>query len=231
MTGRTLPVAVLCSLALHGGLAASVWFVSGPAREVGWATVEVFAASEASSGLPSGVAGLRGRTIRRPAPLSAMRPMAVARAHVESQDPTAPELGPAAEPSPKPGLDVASRAGPADREARGQGAPGDREGGGTDGRAASDSGGSLVPPGGGFQVLPAYPEAARRKGIEGTTLLRLHIREDGAVDELIVARSAGHVLLDQAAVEAVQRWRFEPARRGDRPVAVWVSLPIRFRLE
>jgi protein TonB len=68
-------------------------------------------------------------------------------------------------------------------------------------------------------------------GIEGTTLLRLHIREDGAVDEVIVGRSAGHVVLDQAAVEAVQRWRFEPARHEGRPVAVWVSLPIRFRLE
>jgi protein TonB len=68
-------------------------------------------------------------------------------------------------------------------------------------------------------------------GIEGTTLLKIRISEDGLVEEVIVARSAGHAALDQAALDAVQRWRFEPARRGDHPVGVWVSLPVRFRLE
>lgn len=91
--------------------------------------------------------------------------------------------------------------------------------------------GPLILPGGGYQVPPRYPEAARRVGIEGTTVLKVRIREDGGVGDVIVAQSAGAVALDQAAVDAVQRWRFEPARRGGHPVAVWVSLPVRFRLE
>jgi protein TonB len=44
-------------------------------------------------------------------------------------------------------------------------------------------------------------------------------------------RSAGHQDLDEAAVEAVRRWRFEPARRGNRPMAVWVLIPVTFKLE
>jgi protein TonB len=46
-----------------------------------------------------------------------------------------------------------------------------------------------------------------------------------------VQHSAGHPDLDQAAIEAVKKWRFEPARRGTQAVAVWVTLPVRFELK
>ena len=49
----------------------------------------------------------------------------------------------------------------------------------------------------------------------------------GAVE---VETSAGHVDLDRAAVEAVRQWRFEPGRRGEEPAAMWVLLPVEFRL-
>jgi periplasmic protein TonB len=45
-----------------------------------------------------------------------------------------------------------------------------------------------------------------------------------------VQESAGHPDLDNAAADAVKRWRFEPARRGTEPVGVWVLLPVEFRL-
>jgi protein TonB len=45
-----------------------------------------------------------------------------------------------------------------------------------------------------------------------------------------VQRSAGRADLDRAAVEAIQTWLFEPARRGKEAVAVWVTLPVRFEL-
>lgn len=86
-------------------------------------------------------------------------------------------------------------------------------------------------PRGGYQVRPAYPAAARRAGAEGTTILRAHIRMDGTIDQVQVSRSAGHAVLDEAAAAAVSRWRFEPARNGAEPVAVWVLIPVEFRLQ
>ncbi len=85
-------------------------------------------------------------------------------------------------------------------------------------------------PQGGYQVRPAYPSAPRRLGIQGTTMLRVHVLADGRIGDVLVERSAGHPDLDQAATEAVRRWRFEPARRGDDAVAMWVLLPVEFRL-
>ena len=85
-------------------------------------------------------------------------------------------------------------------------------------------------PQGGYQVRPTYPAAPRRLGIQGTTLLRVHILADGRIGDVLVESSAGHADLDQAAVEAIRGWRFEPARRGTEPVAMWVLLPVEFRL-
>jgi protein TonB len=85
-------------------------------------------------------------------------------------------------------------------------------------------------PHGGYQVRPAYPSVPRRLGIQGTTLLRVHVLADGRIGDVLVERSAGHSDLDRAAMDAVRRWRFEPARRGDDAVAMWVLLPVEFRL-
>jgi len=85
-------------------------------------------------------------------------------------------------------------------------------------------------PQGGYQVRPAYPSAPRRLGIQGTTMLRVHVLADGRIGAVLVEHSAGHPDLDQAAMEAVRRWRFEPARRGADAIAMWVLLPVEFRL-
>jgi protein TonB len=89
----------------------------------------------------------------------------------------------------------------------------------------------MAAPRGGYQVRPAYPASARRLGIQGTTTLRLHVAADGRVGEIVVEQSAGHPDLDQAAADAVKRWRFEPARRGQEAVAMWVLLPVEFHLK
>ena len=78
---------------------------------------------------------------------------------------------------------------------------------------------------------PHYPESARRRGIEGTALLKMRITAQGTVEDVQVERSAGHPDLDQSAVEAVRRWRFEPASRGGEAVAVWVVIPVEFKLQ
>ena len=62
-------------------------------------------------------------------------------------------------------------------------------------------------------------------------MLRVHVLDDGRVGEIKVEESAGHPDLDQAATDAVRRWRFEPARHGDQAVAMWVRLPVEFRLK
>jgi protein TonB len=85
-------------------------------------------------------------------------------------------------------------------------------------------------PRGGYQITPSYPASARQLGVEGTALLSVFVDAAGRVGEVIVKQSAGHPDLDRAAAEAVRRWRFEPARRGAEAVAMWVELPVEFRL-
>jgi protein TonB len=82
---------------------------------------------------------------------------------------------------------------------------------------------------GGYQLLPRYPESARRQGITGTTTLLFEVLESGRVGEVRVEGSAGHPDLDYAAA-AIKKWRFEPARRGNQPVAVWLRMPVKFVL-
>ncbi len=77
---------------------------------------------------------------------------------------------------------------------------------------------------------PAYPRVAREKGWEGEVLVRIAITADGAVRSATVERSSGYDVLDRAAVEAVLRWRFEPARRAGAAVASDRSLRFVFRL-
>ena len=85
-------------------------------------------------------------------------------------------------------------------------------------------------PQGGYQVQPSYPATPRRLGIQGTTLLRVHVLADGRIRDVLVEKSAGHPELDDAATDAVKRWRFDPARRGSDAVAMWVLLPVEFKL-
>jgi TonB family protein len=74
------------------------------------------------------------------------------------------------------------------------------------------------------QVNAVYPDSARRVGAFGTTTLLLHVLANGEVGEVRLEKSAGHADLDLAAIAAARRWRFQPARRGETPVPVWVRL-------
>jgi periplasmic protein TonB len=101
---------------------------------------------------------------------------------------------------------------------------------GPGGEGSGEGSGSTSLPTGGYQVKPRYPDSARRRGIEGTVIVKAYVTEQGRVEQVQVEQSAGHADLDRAAVEAVGRWRFEPARRGRLPVAMWVSIPVKFIL-
>lgn len=78
---------------------------------------------------------------------------------------------------------------------------------------------------------PPYPLMARRRGIEGTVLVRAEIKTDGACNRVELRRGSGSEALDQAALEAVKKWRFVPARKGTQTVVAWVDIPITFKLE
>lgn len=78
---------------------------------------------------------------------------------------------------------------------------------------------------------PAYPLAARRRGIEGRVLVRAEVQTDGSCSRVEMKASSGSDLLDQAALEAVRKWRFVPARKGNQMLMAWVEVPIVFKLE
>jgi periplasmic protein TonB len=75
-----------------------------------------------------------------------------------------------------------------------------------------------------------YPAPARRRNLEGTVLLDVLVSAQGRPVQVNVARSSGHTILDSSAVDAVRRWRFEPARRGETAVEMWVQVPVRYAL-
>lgn len=75
-----------------------------------------------------------------------------------------------------------------------------------------------------------YPEDLWDAGVEGETVLELHLSEEGTVDSVAVETTSGFEAFDSAAVDGARDLRFEPARRGDRNVAVRVLLPVEFNL-
>ncbi len=78
---------------------------------------------------------------------------------------------------------------------------------------------------------PVYPGVARSRHWEGLVVLRVYVTADGRCGEVSVQRSSGHEVLDESALEAVKKWRFVPAKRGDVAQASWVTVPIEFQLE
>ncbi|MGZ8423731.1 MAG: energy transducer TonB [Candidatus Binatia bacterium] len=77
---------------------------------------------------------------------------------------------------------------------------------------------------------PHYPDSARREGKEGRVLLRVLVDEEGRTKAIEVNTSSGHDMLDQAATEALKKWRFVPARVSGIPIETWVKVPIEFQL-
>ena len=76
---------------------------------------------------------------------------------------------------------------------------------------------------------PEYSEEARRAKFQGTVVLWLIVSPDGQPRDLRVMRSIG-MGLDQKAIEAVRTWRFDPARKDGKPVAVQINVEVSFRL-
>jgi len=101
--------------------------------------------------------------------------------------------------------------------------------------AASDPAPSAEPPRGDLAYLknpaPGYPAYARKAREQGIVMLRVRVDAAGSVEGIEVHKSSGSQRLDDAALAAVKRWRFAPARMGDRPVSGVALVPIHFQLE
>lgn len=80
------------------------------------------------------------------------------------------------------------------------------------------------------RVEPAYPPASRRAGEEGTVRLRILVDERGVPRDVQVAQGSGFARLDQAAMEAVRKWRFAAATSGSQAITAWTQVSITFRL-
>lgn len=77
---------------------------------------------------------------------------------------------------------------------------------------------------------PEYPSLAQRRGWEGTVLLRVRVLASGKPGEIQIQKSSGRQQLDDAALAAVKRWSFVPAKQGDVAQEGWVSVPIDFKI-
>lgn len=77
----------------------------------------------------------------------------------------------------------------------------------------------------------AYPLAARRAGIQGRVILNVEVLAEGGSGQVKVHQSSGYEVLDRAALESVQTWRFVPARRAGRNITEWFKIPIQFSLK
>ena len=78
--------------------------------------------------------------------------------------------------------------------------------------------------------LPEYPEFAQERGWEGKVIMKVHVLPDGTTDSVTVVKSSGQKVLDDAAVKAVYKWSFVPAKRGDTPIARYTNVPFTFKL-
>ncbi len=80
------------------------------------------------------------------------------------------------------------------------------------------------------RIEPDYPRLAQMAGLEGSVDVNLLITQKGEVKIAKVIRSSGYKILDNAAVEFVRKLKFIPAKKKGKPIEVWVSRTMKYRL-
>jgi protein TonB len=78
-------------------------------------------------------------------------------------------------------------------------------------------------------VKPVYPQIARQTRTQGVVVLEAVISKDGSVDSLRVV--SGHLLLTQAALDAVRQWKYRPTMLSGEPVDVITTVTVTFTLQ
>jgi TonB family protein len=77
---------------------------------------------------------------------------------------------------------------------------------------------------------PVYPDSARRAGLEGMVILQIVIDAQGKVIDARVVLAQPPGVFEEAALEAVRKWRFEPALQREKPIKVQMAQTVMFRL-
>jgi protein TonB len=71
---------------------------------------------------------------------------------------------------------------------------------------------------------------SRRLGEEGTVRLKVLVDERGRPRDVQLAKGSGFARLDQAAMDAVRRWKFVAATDGAKPITAWTQVAVTFKL-
>jgi protein TonB len=79
-------------------------------------------------------------------------------------------------------------------------------------------------------VAPDYPDELRREGVSGLVMIKCSIDAQGNVTETEVEKSS-NAAFEKPAIAAVKKWKFKPAKQDGAPVAIKVSIPIKFVFE
>ena len=128
----------------------------------------------------------------------------------EAPEPERPEPPPDKTPEPKPLQSSAAPSMPAPSQARVE---------------------AVKPPSPKRRIKPEYPKGARERREEGDVTLELRVDAQGAVEDVKILASCGFAELEAAAVAAVRKARFAPARQGGRAVPAPARITLRFRLK
>ncbi|MCD6205382.1 MAG: energy transducer TonB [Candidatus Marinimicrobia bacterium] len=87
---------------------------------------------------------------------------------------------------------------------------------------------------GGFAAIQRnviYPEIAQEAGIEGTVVVQAFVNEFGKVTDCVILKGVPNTGLDEAAIDAIKKTKFKPAKQRDRNVGVYISIPVIFKLQ
>lgn len=76
-----------------------------------------------------------------------------------------------------------------------------------------------------------YPDIAREAQIEGTVIVQAFVNEYGTVTDWVIMKGIPNTGLDEAAVNAIRKTKFKPAKQRDRDVGVWIAIPVVFKLK
>jgi len=80
-----------------------------------------------------------------------------------------------------------------------------------------------------YNPEPTFSDEARKSRTQGSVTLILVVRVDGRTYDIHVQSSLG-MGFDAKAIEAVRRWRFQPAMFKGQPVAIQIAVEVNFRL-